>query len=50
MEQKEKIVDFTWCKKCKHEKTKEPNPPCDECLSNPVNTDSIRPIMWEEKK
>ena len=38
-----------YCKTCKHEKLKEEADPCDECLENPVNTDSHKPVRWEEK-
>lgn len=38
-----------YCKTCKHEKLKEEDDPCDECLENPVNTYSHKPVRWEEK-
>ena len=45
-----KIVNFEeYCKTCKHVKSKEENDPCFECLQNPVNLYSYRPVNWEEK-
>ena len=38
-----------YCKKCKHCNKKEDEEPCDECLSNPVNLYSHKPINFEEK-
>lgn len=43
----EKIVDFTYCKYCIHRKKKESDTPCDDCLDNPVNTDSRRPLYFK---
>lgn len=46
-----KIVRFDeYCKKCKHKDKKEDETPCDECLDNPVNVDSHKPVKFEEKK
>lgn len=48
---KEKIVDFfNYCKYCKHYKDKATDDPCNECLSEPVNWDSRKPVRFEEKK
>ena len=47
------FVNFNkYCKKCKHYsvddiKGKEP---CNECLSNPVNLNSKKPVKYEEKE
>lgn len=38
-----------YCKKCKHEKDDEQSGPCDECLDNPVNLYSHKPINFEKK-
>lgn len=38
-----------WCKKCKHHKTPETEDPCNECLNSPMNTQSTKPVNWEEK-
>lgn len=39
-----------YCKKCKHCNKKEDEEPCDECLNNPVNLYSHKPINFEEEK
>lgn len=47
----EKIVRFDlYCKKCKHYESKESDPksPCWECLDEPSNTDSRKPINFTE--
>ncbi len=38
-----------YCKTCKHYKKKESEEPCDECLSNPTNLYSKKPVNWESK-
>lgn len=38
-----------YCKTCKHENLKEHEDPCHECLENPFNYDSHKPVNWEEK-
>ena len=38
-----------YCKKCKHEKVKEHDRPCDECLSEPLNLNTHRPVKYEKK-
>lgn len=38
-----------WCDKCKHKDTPESEDPCDECLGYPSNTQSEKPVKWEEK-
>ena len=46
-----KFVDFfTYCKTCKHEKYPEEAVPCSECLSEPVNQNSSKPVCWKEKE
>lgn len=39
-----------YCKKCKHEKLKETEEPCCECISEPTNLHSHKPIKYEEKE
>lgn len=47
----EKEVYFDqYCKTCKHEKSKETDDPCDNCLAEPVNMYSHKPVCWEDKK
>lgn len=38
-----------YCQTCKHEKKSETDEPCDDCLNEPVNLYSHKPIKWEEK-
>lgn len=38
-----------FCKKCVHEKAKETEEPCCECLSEPTNWNSHRPVKYKEK-
>ena len=49
----EKIVKYeTYCQKCKHYNEDEGNPKskCWNCLDEPVNIDSRRPVNFEEDK
>lgn len=51
MTDKEKIVFFDkYCTSCKHEAVEENEEPCSECLYSPVNTDTHKPVKWEERK
>lgn len=50
MEDQYKIVLFDlWCPKCKYRDKKEEQEPCNECLEQPVNLDSTKPINWKER-
>ena len=50
MENVEMIVEFEkWCPKCKYEKRSEMVMPCFACLDEPVNMNTTRPILFEEK-
>lgn len=50
MEYIDKIVDFgLYCPKCKHEKDDEAKEPCHDCLNNPTNVHSHKPIHFKEK-
>lgn len=43
-------VDFeTYCKTCKYEKSLEIDRPCCDCLEEPVNLYSRKPVKWETK-
>ena len=49
-EQDYKEVYFDqYCKTCKHAKKDSYEDPCFECLDNPVNLYSHKPVKWEEK-
>ena len=39
-----------YCKTCKHEKVKDVEEPCNECLDNSANLYSVKPVKWEEKE
>lgn len=50
MEDLYKAVYFDkYCQTCVHFDLKETDDPCDECLSEPVNLYSHKPVKWEEK-
>ena len=50
MEYIDKIVDFeTYCPKCKHQDLAESEDPCHDCLNNPTNIYSHKPVHFEEK-
>lgn len=38
-----------YCKTCKHKDVSDVEDPCDECLSNPINLNSHKPVNWEEQ-
>lgn len=38
-----------YCSKCEHMKKTEEEEPCAECLNNPVNEWTHRPVKFEEK-
>ena len=45
-----KLVDFDkYCPDCKYPTTAEIEDPCNECLTNPANIDSHKPINFKEK-
>lgn len=46
-----KIVEYDkWCESCKHYKLEESEDPCHDCLADPFNNDSHKPVNWEENK
>lgn len=38
-----------YCKTCKHKNKKDYEDPCSDCMSEPSNLNSHRPVYWEEK-
>lgn len=49
MESKDKFVEFDkWCPKCSNKDKKEEEEPCATCLESPVNTNSHKPVCYEE--
>lgn len=50
MEEIYKLVHFgEYCKTCKYSDLKEDEDPCHDCLNEPVNTYSHKPVNWKEK-
>lgn len=48
---KEKEVRFDiYCKQCIYRDKKESDDPCDECLENPVNVYSHKPVCYKEEE
>lgn len=46
-----KLVEFeNWCHKCVNYTKREDEEPCDECLDNPVNAESHKPVCFVERK
>lgn len=46
-----KHVDYRkYCPKCKYNDQQDYEDPCNECMDNPVNQDSHKPINFEEKE
>lgn len=51
MDEELKEVYFNeYCSKCKHEKIEETEDPCDDCLANPANVNSHKPVRFKEKE
>lgn len=45
------ICDFEhWCPRCAHKDVDEAKDPCHDCLNEPVNDDSRKPVMWKDTK
>lgn len=50
MKSRYKIVYYErYCNQCAHEKKKEEEDPCRECLNTPANEDSHRPVKFKKK-
>ena len=50
MEDTYKEVYFDeYCKTCRHKDLKGDEDPCCECLKEPVNLYSHKPVRWEDK-
>jgi hypothetical protein len=39
-----------YCKTCQHEKVEDTDEPCDECMSEPINLNTHRPVKYEAKE
>lgn len=50
MEESYKEVYFhEYCKTCAYKDNKEDEEPCDDCLEEPVNVYSHKPVCWKAK-
>jgi hypothetical protein len=50
MEYEYKEVEFwKYCEKCKHYEVEDVKDPCNDCLDEPVNLHSTKPVYFEEK-
>lgn len=50
MDSTDKLVYFKdYCEKCKYAQAAETEDPCFDCLADPTNTDSHKPVKFEEK-
>lgn len=46
-----KEVDFyKYCPTCQYKETAEGEEPCNECLTNPSNVNSHKPVNYKEKE
>ena len=49
MENIYKEVDFkTYCKTCEYKDLEEKIDPCNDCLAEPMNANSDKPVYWKE--
>lgn len=39
-----------YCKTCEHVKVKDTEEPCNECLENPINLYSHKPVNYREQE
>lgn len=44
------VYFYEYCKTCKYAELKSDEEPCNECLTNPTNTYSHKPVNYKEKK
>lgn len=51
MENRDQFVDFDkFCNKCEYFKKEQYEEPCNECLENPINTYSNKPVNFKQKE
>ena len=43
------VYFYQYCSTCKYKDLKEEEDPCYDCLANPVNEDSHKPVRYEPK-
>lgn len=39
-----------YCKSCRHKQVDSNTEPCEECLSEPINLNTHRPVKYEKKE
>lgn len=44
------VYFHAYCKDCKHKSVKEADEPCRECLDNPINSYSHKPVNFEKQE
>ena len=49
-QQYKEVYYHLYCEKCKHQGVEHTEEPCNECLHNPVNLYSHKPVKFEEKE
>ena len=49
-ENTKEVLFCDYCCKCKYENTPEKDPPCDDCLVEPMNINSHKPVKFEPKE
>ena len=47
MDDYKEVYFHEYCEKCKYWKLKDNEYPCDECLDEPINLYSHKPVRWE---
>lgn len=50
MELYKEVYFHQYCEKCKHKDVEQSEEPCNECLENPENLYSHKPVKFEEKE
>lgn len=50
MNREKEVYFHQYCKTCKDKNTSEEDAPCRDCLAQPVNTDSHKPVEYKEDK
>lgn len=50
MDHEKEVYFHQYCPRCKHKDVEESDPygKCNDCLNEPVNTDSHKPLYFEE--
>ena len=49
-EEYREVLFGKYCKTCKHKDCEDTEEPCNECLDNPTNLYSQKPVKYEEKR